>query len=93
MYAFNWPELQIRAVIAGLRDLGECGRASTPGTGVVLVMARGMTHKWKLPIAYYIVNKSVTSTCIVNIIVNSVTKLLNLGLDVKATVCDQGKQD
>lgn len=84
MYAFYWPVLQMSAVIAGLRDLGECGQASTPGTGVVLVMARGITHKWKLPIA---------SICIMNIIVNSVTALLSLGLDVKAIVCDQGKQD
>lgn len=65
-------------------------RKQTPATHVLFVMARGLIHEWKMPIAFNSTNKTVRADSIKSIICESVSHLKNLGLDIRAVTLDQG---
>ncbi|KAF0749006.1 Uncharacterized protein FWK35_00022236 [Aphis craccivora] len=61
-------------LVEGFEDLGHLGRTNKPASQALVFMARGLYSNWKLPVAYFFY---------------TVEKLLEVGLRVKAVVCDQ----
>lgn len=53
-------------------------------------MVRGLLHRWKIPVAYYVVDKSVKGEEIKTILLQCTSAILETGLRIRAVVCDQG---
>ena len=53
-------------------------------------MVRELTYNWKLPVAYYLSAGPTKAEILEKIWRSVVSELLKIGLDVKASVCDQG---
>jgi hypothetical protein len=79
----------IMFLFSGLVDLGEEGRQPVPGSKIVLFMIRGLVQKWKMPVAYYVVHKTVTAKIVCKLITNCIKSITTTGLQLKAIVCDQ----
>lgn len=65
------------------------GRKPQPGTHILLFMARGLFHKWKMPVAYFVTNSSVQAKHVSLLIKSNLTAMTDVGLNVRAAVCDQ----
>lgn len=52
-------------------------------------MARGLTYRWKMPIAYFATNQMVDSAIVARLITKCVTACQTSGLKIRAVVCDQ----
>jgi len=57
---------------------------------VLVFMLRGIKKKWKQPIAYYFCNGTTKTDHLVMYIKQVISSLLTTGLQIIATVCDQG---
>ena len=75
----------------GLQDLGEFGsRNSEQASHVLVFMVHGLTYNWKLTVAYYLSAGPIKAEMLEKVWRSVVSELLKIGLDVKASVCDQG---
>lgn len=77
-------------LVEGFEDLGHLGRINKPASQALVFMARGLYSNWKLPIAYFFSVSSMSHSVLNKLIISTVEKLLEVGLHVKAVVCDQG---
>ncbi|KAF4529911.1 hypothetical protein B566_EDAN018166, partial [Ephemera danica] len=75
--------------IEGFEDLGHLGRKPRAATHITVFMIRGLAGKWKLPISYYPSKNGIKSGDLKELIIYIVMLLTNLGLRVRAIVCDQ----
>lgn len=57
---------------------------------VLVIMAQGITKKWKQPIAYFFVKSTFSGEQLKNTIIECVSKMKNVGITVRAIVSDQG---
>lgn len=79
-----------KKIISGFEDLGELGRTSRAANHALVLMIRGLRKLWKQVIAYYFTTDTILSNNLKYIITNVIVQLQEIGLKVKATVCDQG---
>lgn len=77
------------ALLLGFEDLGE-GKRLQPATTALVVMAKGITERWKQHLVYYLVNNSCRVKDLKKIIFNTIKKLSEAGFDVKAVISDMG---
>lgn len=76
--------------IEGFEDLGSFGCSSGVATDALVFMVRGLFHNWKQPVAYFLSAGVVKSEKLMDILHGILDALLDVGLRVRATVCDQG---
>jgi len=86
----NFQYDQHADVIYGFEDFGRHHRNYAIADHVLVFMLRGIKKKWKQPIAYYF-HKGTTKTKYLSQCIKDVVKAINsTGLQIVATVCDQG---
>ncbi|XP_044751661.1 uncharacterized protein LOC123311657 [Coccinella septempunctata] len=59
----------------------------------VVIMARGIQHNWKQPVAYFFVHNSCEVKYLHEIITTSIRKLSDIGLNILALISDQAAYD
>ncbi|XP_063215855.1 uncharacterized protein LOC134527262 [Bacillus rossius redtenbacheri] len=77
-------------IIEGFEDMGAGKRSNKFAKQALVFMVRGMFHKWKLPISYFLTSSSVKCDVLKELIIEHITLLQEAGLIVRAIVCDQG---
>ena len=82
-----------RDVIEGFENFGELGQTKYMATHALVFMARGLSSKWKQPVGYFISSGPITGKILQSLTRSCVTKLTNIGLSVKALICDQGSNN
>lgn len=65
-------------------------RLYAPANCVLVIIARGIRHNWKQPVAYFFVHNSCDVQDLHYVITTSIRKLRHVGLNVLALVSDQG---
>lgn len=78
--------------IEGLEDFGD-KRTKRFGTHISLFMVRGIYSKWKLPFAYFISSGAIKKDVLVQTLTDSIKHIFEIGLNVRALICDQGKNN
>ena len=81
-------------VVEGFEDLGMelegGGRRKYVGTHALVIMIRGLYHKWKIPFSYYIAGRGGVKAPDLKIILEkALNKIAEIGFIPKAVVCDQ----
>lgn len=80
----------VRDKIIGLQDIGNDANESLVAQNVAVIMARGLFHNWKQPLAYFFINTQIKALDIKVILNECIQKLSNIGLHVKGLVTDMG---
>lgn len=78
--------------IEGFEDYGD-KRTNKFGTHILLFMVRGIYSKWKLPLAYFVSSGAIKKDVLVQTITDSIKQIFKIGLNVRAVICDQGKNN
>ena len=55
----------------------------------MVFIIRGLTYNWKLPVAYYLSADPLKAEMLEKVWRSVVSEILKIGLDVRASVCDQ----
>ncbi|XP_039291443.1 uncharacterized protein LOC120353042 [Nilaparvata lugens] len=76
-------------IIEGFQDLGRLGRSNKIAKQASVFMIRGLYYQWKLPIGYFVSEKGLNGSDSSSSIKCCISSLENIGLAVKAIVCDQ----
>lgn len=76
--------------VVGYVDLGTLGRFNEEADHALVFMVQGVCKRWKQPIAYYFTKSQVKTDCLKFLLVELIGALQNIGLNVRATVCDLG---
>ena len=76
-------------LIHGFTDDGN-ERTSTIADRALVVLLSGVSRRWVQPVAYTIGHTSTPSTVIRNLLVSLIEQLKDIGVTVKAVICDQG---
>lgn len=79
-------------LVEGFEDLGKIGRSSILATQALVFLVRGLFHKWKFPLAFYL-TKGATGSILKTILEEVVDELRNIGFDPKLVVCDQASSN
>ena len=79
-------------VIEGFENFGELGQSKYMATHALVFMARGLSSKWKQPVGY-LSSGPITGKILHSLTHSCVTKYTNIGLSVKAFICDQGSNN
>ena len=77
-------------IVEGFENYGDRGRTNFIANHALVFMVQGVHHKWTQPIAYYFVSKTCPTTMLKLLIQDVVRAVLSVGLNVLATVSDQG---
>ena len=75
--------------IEGTEDLGIYGKSDKVAKYAMVFMVRGLAHKWKHILGYFLFNSSIKPDTLKNIILSSLTKLQEANLIPKVVICDQ----
>lgn len=73
----------------GIEDLGMYGRSDKVAKYAMVFMVRGLAHKWKQTLGYFLFNSSIKPDTLKNMILNCLTKLQEANLIPKVVICDQ----
>lgn len=76
--------------IIGYVDLGCLGRKNEFANQALVFMIHGLHKTWKQPIAFYFTRDTIKTADLKYLIKEVITALQGIGLEVLATVCDQG---
>lgn len=79
--------------IEGYEDLGTFGRFNKISSVALVIMVRGLYNKWKIPISYYFTGNGIKGNTLLDILKESVSKIINIGLLPICIICDQGTQN
>lgn len=74
--------------IFGYEDFGEFGRNPTPAKHALVFMLCGINKQWKQVIAHFY--GTAKKELLKDLIISTLTKLIDLGIEVVAVNCDQG---
>jgi hypothetical protein len=78
-----------RDVVDGFEDYGDC-RSGRIASEALVFMVKGICRKWKQPLCYFLSAGPTTSDKLRELVLNVLDSLREVGLVVKAVVCDQG---
>ena len=56
-------------------------------------MARGLLVSWKQSLGYFLSSGAINGNLLKTLVSQCIEKLISIGLDVKAVVCDQGSNN
>lgn len=76
--------------IEGFEDLGHLGRTNKFAKEALVFFVRGMFLSWKFPFTYFLSQSATSGNILKDLILAVLKKLKEIGLNVKAVVCDQG---
>lgn len=76
--------------VDGVVDYGEDDRTSEIGKHVCLFLIRGLCSSWKYVLSYYVTKEAMQGMKLSSILQNNLTYAMELGLNIRAVVCDQG---
>lgn len=76
-------------LIEGFEDMGSLGRSSRIAKYATVFMVRGLFYQWKLPVGYFVTEKGMSGQKIKLTLQSCIENLNDVGLTVKAVVCDQ----
>ncbi|KAH0819018.1 hypothetical protein GEV33_003773 [Tenebrio molitor] len=76
--------------LSGFEDIGHLGRTNKAANHALVFMVRGVRKQWKQVIAYYFTSKTIQTANLKFLIKEIISQLQGIGLNVLATVCDQG---
>ena len=76
--------------LVGLEDFGDGKSSGLVANSALVLMARGILHNWKQPIAYFLVNESCDAYRLKDIISEALLHLESMGLNVVSIISDQG---
>lgn len=79
--------------IEGFEYLGNRGRTEREANYALVFMVRGFTCNCKMPIAFYFVSDTCPSDTLAQLIPEVIQELADIGLQVVASVPDQGPTD
>lgn len=79
-----------KQIIIGCQDLGELGRSNKAANHALVLMIRGLRKSYKQVIGYYFTVGTISASDLKSIIKNAILQLQEIGVTVKATICDQG---
>ena len=79
--------------IEGFEDLGDLGTSHFIADHALVFMVQGLLSKWKQPLAYFLTAGTVKSDCLQQLTRKCLDKLDEIGLQVKAIICDQGSNN
>ena len=77
-------------MLEGIEDIGERGRTDREADHVLVFMVRGINADWKMPVAFFPVNSTCPSEVLAQILPDVIGELQKMGLEVEASVSDQG---
>lgn len=77
-------------IIFGMEDLGEDKRHISFADHVLTFMIKGIRKTYNQPISFYFVNGTIKTKDLVCTLKNVIKTLTNIGLEIIATVSDQG---
>lgn len=80
-------------LIEGYEDVGLLGRQPKIGKQAYVFMIRGLYYQWKKPVGYFISRNGLKGDQIKILIKEGIKCLTNVGLYVKALVCDQSSMN
>lgn len=76
--------------VIGYVDLGSLGKRNEPANHALVFMVQGIRKSWKQPVAYYFTKDTVQSQHLRILLKDVITALQSVGLNIIATICDQG---
>ena len=74
----------------GFEDIGIYGKAAKPADYALCFLVKGLKDKWKLNIGYFLTSSTIKAEILFKLIETAIRKLFDVGLFVKAVICDQG---
>ena len=77
-------------LVEGFEDFGSLGRTRLTATHALVFMIRGISSKWKQPIAYYLTNGPCKHKFISIFLFEILNSILDIGLKPVVIICDQG---
>ncbi|GFO29492.1 transposable element p transposase [Plakobranchus ocellatus] len=80
-------------VVRGFEDYAHLGRSRYIANLACVFMARGLTANWKQPFGFEFSSGTVKDVLLKQLILIAITKLEQIGLCVKAVICDQGSNN
>jgi hypothetical protein len=81
---------RVQQYLSGFEDIGHLGRTNKAANHALVFMVRGVRKQWKQVIAYYFTSKTIQTANLKFLIKEIISQLQGIGLNVLATVCDQG---
>ena len=76
--------------VEGYEDLGPLGVSVKPADHALVFMVRGLQHKWKQCLGYFLSAGPVKADAQKTLLLDIIGRLGSIGLTVAATVCDMG---
>ncbi|GFN84221.1 transposable element p transposase [Plakobranchus ocellatus] len=80
-------------VVQGFEDYAHLGRSRYIANHACVFMARGLTANWKQPFGFVFSSGTVKDVLLKQLIFIAITELEQIGLCVKAVICDQGSNN
>ncbi|GFO05396.1 transposable element p transposase [Plakobranchus ocellatus] len=80
-------------LVEEFEDFGHFGRTNTASNSALGFMVRGLLSKWKQPLAYVLSKGPVKTNTLLSLIKETLQKLVELGLQPKMIICDQGSNN
>ena len=82
-----------RDEIEGLEDFGSAGRSRFVANHATVFMVRGLSTKWKQPLAYFLSSGPVNAVMLKTLTLQCIDKVKKIGLCLKVMICDQGSNN
>ena len=79
--------------VEGFEDFGFLGRSKYISNHACVFMARGLFSKWKQPFGFFFTSGTIRANILKELLFQGIDKLKEIGLNVKACVCDQGSNN
>lgn len=76
--------------VLGFENFGHLGTTSSIATHALVFIVRGVGRHWKLPIGYFYSRNTTPSNVLAQLLVDAIKMLQSIGLNVVASVSDQG---
>jgi hypothetical protein len=70
-------------VIEGYEDFGPLGRTKFVANHATVFMARGLTERWKQPVAYFLSSGTIDPSVLKQLLLLCIDKLIAIGLNIQ----------
>ncbi|KAF4526812.1 hypothetical protein B566_EDAN015138 [Ephemera danica] len=81
---------RLHDLFEGYTDLGNGRRAVETASHASVFLLRGLLSDWKQPLSYVLTNGPIKARDLEDLLKQILDKLISIGFDVRAVVCDQG---
>lgn len=84
---------QVTDEVDGFIDFGDGDRNNNTGDHILVFMVRGIVTNWKYILSYYVSGNCTEGETLKDILLKNIQLTLDLNLNVKAIICDQGSNN